>query len=255
MSSTASHRHFGAAALLLAGCLAPATFAAAQASNAPANPRNFSTFQLILDRNIFNPNRRPPPPPGARIEAPRPARVERFNLVGTLISETGSFAFFDGSESRYQTVLKPSERLGDLQVEFITPERVCFRSPSNHYELTMDLQMQRAEGGAWQLAALPPIPESDRASARPPDRASSSPPGPGAFFSSSAPGAFPSMPAAGDASRRSSRRDRGGEPDFQPSRSAPSPAAEAAPPSSPSSGASEDEVLKRLMEKRQQETN
>ncbi len=246
MSPTAPHRDLRVAALLLIGCLIPSTLAAAQASNAPADPRNFSTFQLILDRNIFNPNRRPPPPPGARIEPPRTARVERFTLVGTLISETGSFAFFDGSESRYQTALKPSERLGDLQVEFITPDRVCLRSPSNHFELTMDLQMQRAEGGAWQLAALAPAPESDRTPTRPPDRPS---------FSIPAPGAFPSIPAAADAFRRSSRRDRGGESDSQPSLTAPSPAAEAAPPSSASSGASEDEVLKRLMEKRQQEIN
>src|SRR5262249_30455317 len=71
---------------------------AARSTNGVPRP-DFSTFGIILQRNIFDPNRRPHRPYS---EPTRVVRAEHITLVGTISYEKGTFAFFDGDDSEYQ---------------------------------------------------------------------------------------------------------------------------------------------------------
>lgn len=137
----------------LIGVLAVCLFlppVAAQDTNAPVDSRSFAAFKLLHERNIFNQNRRPGVKDTPRKETPRAPRIDRFSLVGTLIHEQGSFAFFDGSESSYQTVIKPDQTIGGCKVMEIAPESVKLQSGTNSVELFMGMQMKREDEGAWQ---------------------------------------------------------------------------------------------------------
>ena len=68
-----------------------------------AKPKDFDAFRIITDRNIFDPNRRPP---RVNREAPPPA-VDSFTLTGTMSYQKGFFAVFDGTSSDYHKVLEP----------------------------------------------------------------------------------------------------------------------------------------------------
>lgn len=139
------------ASLIAAICL-PGT-RAAQTNNAPVDNRSFSAFKLVYERNIFNPNRRPGVKDTPRKETPRPARTDRFSLVGTLIHEQGSFAFFDGNDSQYQTVLKQDQKIGGFTLAEITTDKVRLQSGTNAVELAIGMQMKKEEEGAWQAVA------------------------------------------------------------------------------------------------------
>lgn len=143
-----SSRHVIIGALIACVCIPG--MRAAQETNAPVNGRSFPAFKLIYERNIFNQNRRPGVKDTPRKESPKVSKIDRFSLVGTLIHEEGSFAFFDGSDYQFQTVLSKDQKIGGFKLAEITAESVKLQSETNSVELFMGMQMKREDEGAWQ---------------------------------------------------------------------------------------------------------
>ena len=95
---------------VLALALANGWSAAAQ-SNLVPGPNDYGRFSsFITERNIFNPSRYAINP-----DRPRPITRQQqrsaptFTLVGTMSYEKGMFAFFDGNQSNLRKVLYQSE--------------------------------------------------------------------------------------------------------------------------------------------------
>ncbi len=132
--------------------------AAAQTTNV-TNNLDFSTFKIITDRNIFNPRRSARYTPRTETRRATP-RVESFALLGTMSYEKGPFAFFDGTSSDYRKAVKPDETIAGYKVTGIEPAFVKLRSPTNEMELRVGMQLSREEGGAWRME---PRPESQLA--------------------------------------------------------------------------------------------
>jgi hypothetical protein len=135
---------------VLAALAAFSCFAApAQQTNRPAL-RDFSSFQMIGEGNIFNPNRRPRFRPA---RTPRPV-VESFSLVGTMSYDANVLAFFDGTGSpNYNKVVKAGvpNSIAGFQVSEIGPSSVKLRTPTNEFELKVGMQMRRGDDGKWTL--------------------------------------------------------------------------------------------------------
>lgn len=112
---------------------------------------NELAFKIIYERNIFNPNRGPRYSRRNEEDAPKPVKVEGFSLVGTLLSEKGAYAFFDGTEARYRAALKTSNTIAGYTLAAITPNFVTLRTPTNTFDLTMNMQMRRQDEGDWEL--------------------------------------------------------------------------------------------------------
>jgi hypothetical protein len=110
-------------------------------------------YKIVYERNIFNPNRGPRYSRRNGGDAPKPVKVEGFSLVGTLMSEKGAYAFFDGSDSQYRAALQTSNTIAGYTLTGITPNFVTLRSPSNAFDLTMNMQMRKQEEGDWELLA------------------------------------------------------------------------------------------------------
>jgi hypothetical protein len=123
--------------------------AAADAIFRPVKPE-FSTFKLVTDRNIFDPNRTPRRPPGTQ---PPPKIANSFSLVGVMSYEKGTFAFFDGNSSDYQKAVKVNDLVAGYKVTRIEPNSVDLLTGTNHVELRVGMQLRREEGGAWVPSA------------------------------------------------------------------------------------------------------
>ena len=205
---------------LVAGFVAGSSVASAAAggTNSPPVP----DYRFIAQRNIFNPNRSPSsdtgqPNPRALAQAPG------FALVGTMIYDKGSFAFFDGTESKYRKVATNSESIADYQVESITPKYVTLKGNGNDVTLNVGMQMKWLNE-SWQMVA-----GTDSSSGGSADQ-------------------------GGGYSRFSGNRDRsfGGRTENQGARSS---IVTTSPASSGSSGGggSPDEILRRMMQQREKE--
>lgn len=114
---------------------------------------DYSNFKIIVDRNIFDPNRIPHRPG----QAPRPApkSFDALTLVGIMNYDKGTFAFFDGTSSEYQKALKLTDVIAGYKVTNIAPTGVTLAAGTNQLELKVGMQMRREENGPWFLAGQP----------------------------------------------------------------------------------------------------
>ncbi len=109
---------------------------------------DYSAFRLVVDRNIFDPNRRPNRPNYQ--PPPQPSRdPEFFTLVGIMSYEEGTFAFFSGSKSDYQRSLKRAGTIAGYKVTAIGSDVVRLARNTNEVELRVGMQMRRDEDGSW----------------------------------------------------------------------------------------------------------
>ena len=115
-----------------------------------ASASDYSRFKIILDRNIFDASR------SSRRERPRqettrrPAQVDAFTLVGTLIYDNRARAFFDGSQSDYRKVLEPGKTIASHTVKSVGANRVELTKDGVTIELHVGDQMRRIEEG-WRV--------------------------------------------------------------------------------------------------------
>jgi hypothetical protein len=143
----------------LALVLASAAIASAQPTNTPSR-QDFKFYDLITQRNIFNPRRSPayvPVVPGRRTA---PARVDWFALIGTMSYEKGPFAFFSGTSSDYRKALKLDDTIAGYKVTDIENSFVKLASPTNEIELKVGMALRRENHGEWRITERPELVES-----------------------------------------------------------------------------------------------
>lgn len=122
----------------------------------PPNPRDYGTFKLITDRNIFSPSR------SGRSTRPGPAtpkkvpKVETVSLVGIMGYDKSMFAFFDGSSAEFKKVLKPAEVIAGHQIMAINADQVTLVAGGREVALRPGMQLRREDEGNW----LPVSPEA-----------------------------------------------------------------------------------------------
>jgi hypothetical protein len=117
-----------------------------------ASRLEYSNFRIIAERNIFNPNRTSRTRSTQRDD--RQPRADTFSLVGTMIYEKGTFAFFDGTGSDYKQVLEPDGKIAGYVVKEILPHSVKLESGGKVVEMKVGAQMRKEDNG-WRLLAQP----------------------------------------------------------------------------------------------------
>lgn len=120
-------------------------------TNAPVR-RDFPSFQVVAERNIFN-SRRSGRSTRPTREASRPRAIESFQLVGTLCHERGEFAFFEGTSSEYRKAFSSGGVIAGHQISSITPTNVQLVAGTNTITLRVGERMRRDdEDNQWRLA-------------------------------------------------------------------------------------------------------
>lgn len=137
------------AALFHSGLVTRVIAAASAAEDARGG---FAAFEIIAERNIFNPERSARRAGTETTESRRPARVDSFSLLGTMIYEKGRFAFFDGTSSEYRKVLSTGQTIAGFTLQRITTDGVTLVNGGETIELKVKSRMRREDGGAWQRA-------------------------------------------------------------------------------------------------------
>ena len=129
------------------------TTSRSSSNGSATNLSGFAAFNLISERNIFNPNRGPRSSENAG-DAPPPkvVKVESFSLVGTLIHQKGMIAFFDGSDSSFRKAVKASDTIAGCKVTAVAPDAVWFELAGKEVEMKVGTQMRRQDEGEWKLS-------------------------------------------------------------------------------------------------------
>ena len=134
-------------ALLASALLAVVFSAPAQSTNGT----DFASFQIIGQRNIFDPNR----VPHVRSSGAAPRVVDSFSFVGTMSYAKGNFAFFDGTSPDFRKVLETGGEIAGFKVTALAPKSVTLVSGTNETVLSVGAQMRRDDDGHWVAATEP----------------------------------------------------------------------------------------------------
>ena len=128
---------------------------------------DYESFRIITERNIFDPNRSGRGSHSSRKGSSKRGPGEFFALLGTLSYEKGSFAFFDGSSSQYRSVLETSNNIAGYTIAAITASHVRLELTNGQaIELPVGMQMNKQDQGDWTLVArAEPTASSGRLSA------------------------------------------------------------------------------------------
>jgi len=186
-----------------------------------------AAFGIISERNVFNASRTGT----LRLNSRRSSVVETFTLVGTLAYEKGAFAFFEGSSSDFTKALKPAGIIAGHKLVDIYANSVKLDVDGREIELPVGSQMRREDEGTWQVAEAH---------------------GGGYGAASNGDGDSSSRYSRSDRGHDSSRSRRDGGSSSARGESAESRSPAPAPTSS--SNVNQDEILKRLMERREKES-
>lgn len=120
----------------------------AKATAAGPSPGSFEAYSLILERNIFNPNR----VGRTRATDEKAERVEELSLVGTVQHGSENLALFDGTVAAFRKAVHEGDTLGDFKVQRITPAGVDLQRGEQPFALKVAQQLRRVEGGDWTVA-------------------------------------------------------------------------------------------------------
>jgi hypothetical protein len=115
---------------------------------------SYDSFRLVNDRNIFDGNRSGQRVRSSRTNSRRSAQVESFNLVGTLVADGKSTAFFDGTDSSFRKALKAGSRISAFQVVDIQPAGVRLAEGTNMIDLKVGAGFAREDRGPWKTTGV-----------------------------------------------------------------------------------------------------
>jgi hypothetical protein len=121
-------------------------------TNAPASSRDFSSFRLVSDRNIFNANRSGGRPAGPSRPSRAPKKTDTLALVGIVSYERGTFALFDGSSSDFRKSIPAGSAVAGWKLKAVDSKSVQLESNGKTLEMHVSSQLKREDGGEWRLS-------------------------------------------------------------------------------------------------------
>ena len=121
-------------------------------SAAPAGSglKSYESFQLVLERNIFNPNR---VGRTRNIAEEKPPRVDEIALVGTVQHDQEVLALFHSPDAAFRKAVHEGDTVADFKVQRITAAGVELLRGDKPLSLKVAQQLRRVEGGEWSVTA------------------------------------------------------------------------------------------------------
>lgn len=147
-------------------------FCAAIWANGPSVGRSaaapeFEAFQVILDRNIFNPSRRPVDRTGRgatdaadgneghdeREALAYSATGEYLSITGALLYDEEAVAFITGSRPEYMAVVRQGDMIAGFRVESIRTNHLVLRNDERTITVPVGFGLSRHGDEPWRLSA------------------------------------------------------------------------------------------------------
>lgn len=162
---------------ILVRLIAAAVGLAPSMASAAEKPTGYDAFELIRTRSIFDPNRRAVKKESEQTRAITPSRPRsvHLSLTGTMVTDGRALAFFSGSRSEFNKIVKVGEKIGDFTVAKITSAQVDLHHAEKPTTLAVGKRLQ-LEGTEADASEPEPSTPTDGAPANLPDPSKPTPP-------------------------------------------------------------------------------
>jgi hypothetical protein len=118
-----------------------------------SSEEGFGAFRIVVDRNIFDPTREQPKPNPQT--APPPEQPDHLDLVGVLISEREAVAFFEGAGATGGGACKRGQTVGDCTVSAIATSTVTLERGAEKIQLAVGRRLSTWKSGKWEVVEAP----------------------------------------------------------------------------------------------------
>ncbi len=115
----------------------------------PDSGPQFENFELIWQRNIFDPTRKKVEPEPI-VQEPEP-EIDEFALIGTLVTDIESYAFFEGNRPELNGVIKEGNSIDQFLVEAIATTSIHLVSGEKRIPFDVGMALQRIDDQDWEL--------------------------------------------------------------------------------------------------------
>jgi hypothetical protein len=124
-------------------------------AKAASSSPEFTSFKIILQRNIFDPNRTPfrENSDQSRKSRPNPQQTDRFTLLGVLIHNGDPLAFFEGSQTEFRREFKPGETIAGFRIAGISTEKVLLEKEGRKIPIPVGQGMSSTDGEEWEVGS------------------------------------------------------------------------------------------------------
>ena len=133
----------------------PVTLSVLAENGSPPQRRGFENFQVIWERNIFNPNRRSGIKNVPSFEPPETAPIEQIRLVGVLIQEGKALAFFEGSNAAWNGEWKTGDMIAGFTIREIRTHGVILYNEKSEIDLPVGSAMVKKDAPSWEISSAP----------------------------------------------------------------------------------------------------
>jgi hypothetical protein len=133
----------------------------ARAQESASRTPGFNSFKILLERNIFDPNRYPNKPKQleqVKVKAPRQVEIDSLTVTGALISGATTMAFFEGSQSEYERTVSVGSKIAGCLIMEINTNYVKLDVDGKLLELPISSHLVRRDQGEWEVTAASDFP-------------------------------------------------------------------------------------------------
>jgi len=113
---------------------------------------DYRSFQVVADRNIFNPNRTRRTRGGAGdAERAKPPQIDIIALSGTIQSARGQFAFFDSNASAFRKAVRVGDAIAGYTLREVQQTSIALERDQESIRLKVGEQLRREDEGEWRV--------------------------------------------------------------------------------------------------------
>lgn len=137
-------------------------------------PITFEDFDLVVKRNIFDPNRRKYVPRSRTPSAPPPPPKNNIVLKGTMKTPDAEFASFDSTLSECRGRFERDQEMGGFKLTSITKTNATLTLSTNVFTLAVGESLSKTGDGPWDAAGRSSFSSGGSYGSRSPSSGSSS---------------------------------------------------------------------------------
>jgi len=119
--------------------------------------QGFESYRIVVDRNIFDPNRRASRPERRSTPTEPVPQPDQLAVTGVLIHEGIEVAFFEGTKPEYSVDLKEGGTVAGYTVVQIRTDGLKLSKDGQEIELPVGSGLSRHDEGEWELSSSPPF--------------------------------------------------------------------------------------------------
>ncbi len=142
------HTLFVAVALMLP-CI---TTSVRAEENKSSDMSEFESFRIVVDRNIFDPNRSPHQLNSRSVSNDPVSQPERLALLGAMVYGEEAVAFFEGTKPEYTANVNEGDTIAGYRIVEIRTDGLKLSKGERHIELPVGSVLSRQRGSEWELS-------------------------------------------------------------------------------------------------------